>query len=50
MIESVPFYSEDGTLTDSTSPGQSGPGSNGNKALLYPPQISRTEASPSDAI
>ena len=38
-----------GTLTGTTTPGQSGPRSNGNKEVLNIFQISRTLASPSDA-
>ena len=30
--------------------GQSGPGNNGNERILQTPQISRTKASPSDAV
>ena len=33
----------DGTLTGTTTPGQSGTGSNGNKRVLHSPQSSRTE-------
>ena len=37
------------TLSDATTLGQSGPGSNGNKGILYITQSSSiTEASPSD--
>ena len=36
------------TLLGDTTPGQSGPGSNGNKRILYIPQSSRTGASSSD--
>ena len=35
------------TLTSTTTPSQSGPGSNGNKEVLNIPQSSRTETSPS---
>ena len=38
----------DGTLTDTTTLGQSGPGSNDNEEELHIPQGSRTGASPSD--
>ena len=39
----------DSTLSDATTPGQSGPGSNGNKRVLHVSQSSSiTEASPSD--
>ena len=33
----------DGTRTDTTSPAQSGPGSNGNENVLYTPHISQTK-------
>ena len=39
-----------GTLTDITSPGQSGPESNGTEEVLHIPQSSRTGASPSDGL
>ena len=35
---------------DSTTPGQSGPGSNDNKRILHTPQISRRGASTSDTV
>ena len=37
-------------LTSTTTPDQSGPGSNGNKRVLHTPQSPKTGASPSDAI
>ena len=38
-------------LSDATTPGQCGPGSNGNKGILRIPQNSRiTETSPSDCL
>ena len=40
----------DGILTDITTPGQSGPGSNGNEELLHSLQSSRTGVSPSAAV
>ena len=40
----------DGTLRSTTYPGASGTGSNDNEEVIYIPQSSRTEASPSDAI
>ena len=40
----------DETLTGTTTPGQSGPGSNGHELELHTPQISKTVASPSDAV
>ena len=41
------FY---GTLSGTTTPGQSRPGINGNVGVLRVPQRSRTEASPSDGL
>ena len=38
----------DGTLTGTITPGQCGPGNNGNERLLHIPQSSRTRASLSD--
>ena len=35
-----------GTLSGTTTPGQSGPGSNGNEGVVHIPQSSRTGASP----
>ena len=41
----------DRTLSGATTPGQSGPGSNGNEGVLCIPQISsNTGASPSDCL
>ncbi len=40
----------DRILTGTTAPGLSGPGSNSNEGVPHAPQISRIEASPSDAI
>ena len=40
----------DGTLTDTTTLAQGGPGSNVNEGVLNTPQIYRIGASPSDAI
>ena len=40
----------DKTLSDTTSPGESGPGNNGNEGVLHIPQSSKTEASPSDEV
>ena len=37
----------DGTLTGTTTPGQSGPGSNGDEGVLHIPQTSKTGTSPS---
>ena len=37
----------DGNLTDTTTPGQSGPGSNGNKGVFH---TSRTRASSLDTV
>ena len=39
-----------GTLTGTTIPIQSRPGSNGNKVVLQTPQISKTGTSPPDAV
>ena len=38
------------TLTGTTIPGQSEPGSNDNEELIHTPQSSRTRASPPDAV
>ena len=43
------IWSPDGTLLETTTLGQSGPGSNGSKRVLHTPQISKTGASLSDA-
>ena len=40
----------DETLTGTTTPGQGGPGSNGNKEVLHTPQISKIEDSISNAV
>ena len=40
----------DGTLTGTTTPGQSVPGSNGDEGVLNIPQTSRTGTSPSDIV
>ena len=40
----------DGILTGTTTPGQSGPESNGNKEVFHIFQISQTGASPSNAV
>ena len=40
----------DRTLTGTTALGQSGPGSNDNKGVLYIPQSSRAGALPLDAV
>ena len=40
----------DGTLTDITTLGQSGPGSNDNEGVLYTAQIFRIGDLPSDAV
>ena len=44
------FWSIDGTLTGTSTLGQSRTGSNDNEGVLYSPQRSRTGASPSDAV
>ena len=41
----ISIWSIDGTLTGTTTPGQSKPGSNGNEEVLYIPQSSRTKVS-----
>ena len=38
------------TLTDTTTPDQSEPGSNGNETVPYIPSISKTGASPSNVV
>ena len=40
----------DGILTGITTPGRSGSESNSNEGVLHTPQISRTRASPADAV
>ena len=40
----------DETLTGTTTPGQSGPGSSGNEQVLHIPQSSRIGATPSDSL
>ena len=40
----------DGILTTTTSLGQNRSGTNANKKVIHTPQISRTGASPSDAV
>ena len=44
------IWSIDRTLSSATTPGQSGPGSNGNEGVLHIPQISKAEAPPSDGL
>ena len=44
------IWSVDGTLTGTTTLGQSRPGSNGNKRVLHTPQSSWTGASTSDCL
>ena len=44
------IWAKDWTLTGTTTLGQSGPKSNGNEEVLYIPQSSKTEASPSDGL
>ena len=47
----ISIWPIDSSPTDSTTPGQSGPGSNGNKGVLCIPQSSRiTGASPSGCL
>ena len=43
-------WSINGNLIGTTIPVNSAPGSNGNEGVLHIPQISRTGASPSDAV
>ena len=38
------------TLTGTSTPGQSGPGGNGNEEVLHIPKSSRTGTSPSDGL
>ena len=40
----------DRTLSGATTPGQSGPGSNGNERVLHISQISKAQALPSDCL
>ena len=40
----------DRTLSGATTPGQRGPGSNGNEGLLHIPQSSKIGVSPSDCL
>ena len=44
------YLTIDGTLTDTTTQGQSRPGSNGDEGVLNIPQISKTGTSPSDRV
>ena len=46
----VSIYPIDGTLTGTTTPGQSGPGSNGGEWVLHILQTSRNGTSPSDRV
>ena len=50
MITFDSIWFIDGTLTDATIAGQSGPGSNGNEGVLRIPQSSWTRASPSEGL
>ena len=49
MVEQF-YWSIVCTLTGITNPGQSRPGSNGDKEVLYISQSSRTGVSPSDCL
>ena len=49
MVPSIPIYKKI-HLTDTTTSGQSEPGSDGNKGLLHTCQDCRTGASPLDAV
>ena len=40
----------DKTLTDATTPGQNGPGSNTNQGVLHIPQITKTGATSLDSL
>ena len=44
------IWSIDRTLSGTTTPGQNGPGSNGNEGILCIHQVSKTGASPSDGL
>ena len=44
------IWPTDGTLSDTPSPSQSEPGSNGNEGEQHAPQIFKTGALPSDAV
>ena len=44
----ISFWPIDGTLTNTTTPGQNRPGSNDVHGMLHIPQSSKTGASPSD--
>ena len=48
--DTSPSWLRHGTLRDTNTPTQSGPGSNDNKEVLYNPISSQTGASPSDAV
>ena len=50
MDTHFPIQPIDGTLTDTTTPGQSGPWSNGDEGVLHIPQTSTTGTSPSDSV
>ena len=47
---SSPIWSIHGTLTGTTTPGQSGPGNKNNEEILHISQSSKTEALPSDGL
>ena len=44
------IWPKDNTLSGATTPGQSGPGSNGSEGVLHIPQISKARALPSDGL
>ena len=44
------IWSIDRTLTSTTIPGQSGPGSNGNEGIHHTPQITKTGSSQLDVV
>ena len=49
MIEKF-YLTHSWDLASTTTPGYSGPRSNGNEVVLHIPQSSRTGVSPSDAV
>ena len=49
-ISNSSIWPMDRTLSGTTTLGQNGPGSNDNEGVLHIPQISKTDASPSDGL
>ena len=45
-----PIWIIDKSITDNTTPGQNGHGTNGNHRVFYSPQSSRKGASPPDIV